>query len=472
VSLTQIDALYFVGVHGSGKQTQAADQDVEYSQDSIPDSDAVGLISGCLLPSPDLDQWQQPCDRTNWLATVASGKVKVMQDISPRSAAAVSLLLSLTVVVMVATAIAGWASALFFAIVAGATVPAFLLQRMFPGSRLLWIAFVNLIAVYASVFTVFAEEAFVRVGPLALSVGFALPVFSFLAGCRWQRDAVKGAIGDPALKGERSLRGSFLWLAPVGLVGVIVVAVSQAAPNTLRGDTAFIVAMLLIAGIVLSVSRNVAVFLVEIGLLFEEFFHRVTHLLVPACAFLTVYSLIVVVFAAAYTIASKLGLQDHFRISGVVRALSFPEALHFSITTLSTVGYGDIVPASSMGRSLAAIQVIIGTLLLLFGVSEILEYSRERRRRHSRDSRSGTPSSTTIGCRVHNDQTCRVGSVPSLAGGEGISYHQLAAVDGQGGAGDETGIVAGQKGHCARDVSRCSQPADGNACDNCFHHVG
>ncbi len=100
----------------------------------------------------------------------------------------------------------------------------------------------------------------------------------------------------------------------------------------------------------------------------------------PAFAFLTVYSLIVIVFASVYSIASKIGLQDHFRIANAARALGFPEALHFSITTLSTVGYGDIVPASSVGRSLAEIQVIMGTLLLLFGVSEILEYSRERRR--------------------------------------------------------------------------------------------
>ena len=68
------------------------------------------------------------------------------------------------------------------------------------------------------------------------------------------------------------------------------------------------------------------------------------------------------------------------RIANAARALGFPEALHFSITTLSTVGYGDIVPASSVGRSLAEMQVIMGTLLLLFGVSEISEYSRERRR--------------------------------------------------------------------------------------------
>lgn len=308
-----------------------------------------------------------------------------MLNSKPPVATAASLLLSLALVLLVATAIAGWGSALFIAIIAGAIVPGFILQRMFPSSRLLWIAFVNLVAAYASVFAVFVEDAFIGVGQWTLSAGFALPILSFLAGCWLQRDTVQGAIHDPALRGEQGLRGSLVWLGPVALVGAVVLLVSQAAPESLNGETVFIFAMLLIAGIVLSVSRSVAIFLVEIALLFEEFFQRVSHLLVPACAFLTAYSLIVVVFAAVYTIASKLGVQDQFRITGAARALSFPEALHFSITTLSTVGYGDIVPASSLGRSLAAFQVIIGTLLLLFGVSEILEYSRERRRQSSKE---------------------------------------------------------------------------------------
>lgn len=242
-----------------------------------------------------------------------------------------------------------------------------------------WIAFVNLIAAFAAVFAVFVEEAFRGVRPIILSAGFALPAVAFLAGCWGQRDAVKGAITDPTLRAERSLVSALRWLAPVALVGAAVIVVSQAAPGALNREAVFVAVMLMIAIFVLAVRSNVALFLVEIGLLFEEFFQRVTHLLVPACAFLTVYSLIVVVFAAIYTIASKAGMQDHFRIAIAMRALSFPEALHFSITTLSTVGYGDIVPASGMGRSLAAIQVVVGTLLLLFGVSEILEYSRERR---------------------------------------------------------------------------------------------
>jgi hypothetical protein len=38
------------------------------------------------------------------------------------------------------------------------------------------------------------------------------------------------------------------------------------------------------------------------------------------------------------------------------------------------------VPASNVARVLASIEVVCGVLLLLFGVSELLEYTREHRR--------------------------------------------------------------------------------------------
>jgi hypothetical protein len=42
--------------------------------------------------------------------------------------------------------------------------------------------------------------------------------------------------------------------------------------------------------IILGVSRSVAIFLVDAGLLFEEFFARMSRLAIPAFAFLTLYA--------------------------------------------------------------------------------------------------------------------------------------------------------------------------------------
>jgi Ion channel len=68
--------------------------------------------------------------------------------------------------------------------------------------------------------------------------------------------------------------------------------------------------------------------------------------------------------------------------------LSFSESIYFSIISISTVGYGDIVPHSSVARLLASIEVVCGFMLLLFGVSELLEYPRA-----ARGGRQAAPSS-------------------------------------------------------------------------------
>jgi len=46
--------------------------------------------------------------------------------------------------------------------------------------------------------------------------------------------------------------------------------------------------------------------------------------------------------------------------------------------TPSTVGYGDIVPLTSVARLIAALQIVCGTLVLSFGFSEIAAYARDR----------------------------------------------------------------------------------------------
>ena len=142
--------------------------------------------------------------------------------------------------------------------------------------------------------------------------------------------------------------------------------------------------MSIIGLIVLAASRDVAIFLVDAGLLFEEFFSRVSRLVIPAFAFVTFYSLLVILFASAYRLISVYTSGPHFYMGGAPHALSFSESIYFSIGTISTVGYGDIIPYSSPARVLASLEVFCGIMLLLFGVSELLEYARE----HRQDRRS------------------------------------------------------------------------------------
>ncbi|MGC1178210.1 MAG: hypothetical protein WA884_04090, partial [Methyloceanibacter sp.] len=70
---------------------------------------------------------------------------------------------------------------------------------------------------------------------------------------------------------------------------------------------------------VLTVSRDVAIFLVEAGLLFEEFFSRMSRLVIPAFAFFTFYSLIVILFASAYRLISVYTPERNFNVGGALR---------------------------------------------------------------------------------------------------------------------------------------------------------
>ena len=288
-------------------------------------------------------------------------------------------------VVLVGFAVAGRANGLFFAIVASACIAAIFVRRLFPFGRFLSLTLVILIAVYAAVFAFFVEELFGRIRPGVSGLGFSLPIFAFLMGCWVWRDDVSAVLDESEIENSQALFRALFWLVPVFSVGILAIIASVFAEGAVNTNLAFLGTMLVIALIVLKVSRNVATFLVDAGLLLEEFARRMSRLAVPAFAFLTCYALLVIMFACFYALISQHSAQSHFRMGGDARAVGFSEALHFSIVTLSTVGYGDIVPTSNLTRALASVEVICGVLLLLFGVSELQEYAREHR--HDRGAR-------------------------------------------------------------------------------------
>jgi voltage-gated potassium channel len=292
--------------------------------------------------------------------------------------------LPLAFVSLVAAAVAGVTTPLFFAIVLSAGLVIVVIRALFPAGRLFPVAFASLIAVYAAIFSLFVEEIFRGIDAAYLVVGFCLPIFLFIVGCWLRRDQVRAVVAHPAIRSEQRVMSAAVWLVPVFFVGAAVILLSRTLWALANLDMVFLGAMSVIGLIVLTVSREVAIFLVDAGLLFEEFFSRVSRLVIPAFAFFTFYSLIVILFASAYRLISVYTPEAHFNVGGALRGLSFSESIYFSINTISTVGYGDIIPYSNLARVLASIEVFCGIMLLLFGVSELLEYARE----HRRDRRS------------------------------------------------------------------------------------
>jgi voltage-gated potassium channel len=288
---------------------------------------------------------------------------------------------SFAFVFLVAAATAGIGSPLFFAILVSGGAAIAAIHAMFPVGQLFSIAFANLIAVYVVIFSLFVEKIFSGIDPAILGIGFSLPLIAFAAGCWLRRDQVRAVVIHPALRSERRIFAAFLWLVPIFAIGAAVVLLGQVASQLAGTNFVFLGAMTAIGLVVLGVSRDVAIFLVDAGLLFEEFFGRIARLVIPAFAFLTFYSLLIILFASAYHILSVYLPGAHFYVDGSPRTLTFSESIYFSIVSIATVGYGDIVPHSSLARLLASVEVICGFMLLLFGVSELLEYMREHRRK-------------------------------------------------------------------------------------------
>jgi voltage-gated potassium channel len=250
---------------------------------------------------------------------------------------------------------------------------------MFPGSRLVSIALTNFLAIYACLFVFFVETNFQEVSLWAVRVGFPLPIAAFLGGALWRRAEIRQILNQESAQEPDIFWRAFRWLVPIAILGAFTFLLPGQALDSSAHNAVFLAAMAVIAAIVFWVSADVCAFLIETGLLFEEFFHRLSGLFVPAFTFFTFYTLNVIVFAAIYRIVDRLSAAPDFMVIGEARDITFLESLYFSIITLSTVGYGDIVPLSSPMRVIISVQIVVGVMLLLFGFSEIISFVRERR---------------------------------------------------------------------------------------------
>jgi voltage-gated potassium channel len=64
---------------------------------------------------------------------------------------------------------------------------------------------------------------------------------------------------------------------------------------------------------------------------------------------------------------------------------TFPQALWFAVTTVSTVGYGDYVPESGAGRVVASVLMLTGLGLIPLITSAVVSLLVAQRSRESRE---------------------------------------------------------------------------------------
>ena len=298
------------------------------------------------------------------------------------------LIFTLGLYILVSVAVSDRFGVFFFVMLAALALSVTLFYRLFPGSEFTTVALANFLSVYACLFIFFVESSFAIAAEWAIEISFVLPIAAYIAGVSLWRDSIQRLVRHEADSRVHYTPRLFLWLVPVFAVGLASFLLPYRGYDAQTVSILLIASMSLIALLVFAVSRDVTAFLLETGLLFEEFFDQTVALLAPTLAFFTYYSFVVIVFGSFYRIIDRFIPGPHFVVVGVERELSFFEALYFSIITLSTVGYGDLVPASLLVRAVASLQIVIGVWLIIFGFSEVLRYARERdlrdRHRHGR----------------------------------------------------------------------------------------
>jgi hypothetical protein len=115
------------------------------------------------------------------------------------------------------------------------------------------------------------------------------------------------------------------------------------------------------------------------------------------CASLCIYLLLGLVWALAYSVVDALDpaaftwTVDGGKHPSWMQVPGDTEVLYFSFTTLTTLGYGDIVPTSPISRMLASIEAITGQLYLavlvarLVGMHIVSSMSQEQTRGRETD---------------------------------------------------------------------------------------
>ena len=295
-----------------------------------------------------------------------------MQLPDPRRRAALATGLTLSFMLLVAMGVAdeGWAFALAAPLIASLALGG--LHLIFPHGLLFALGAANGLAVYMGVFVVIGRASFPEAAEWSRPVAFLLPVLAFVLTCWANRGSLAGAAAAQGGADLRHFPRFLRWMLPTGLIGIVSLSapINRAPPDW--QTVALLVSMAMIAVIGAFAVGHIVRLLVEISAILRRVGHRLRHLAVPIATYVSLFALLSVAFACFYRIADGLSRSPIFVLMGEPGRLSFSDALHFSIVTLSTVGYGDIQPADDGIRLLAAIQMIMGQLLLLFGFAEIM----------------------------------------------------------------------------------------------------
>ncbi len=185
--------------------------------------------------------------------------------------------------------------------------------------------------------------------PLAVDVGVAVAIVASVLAVVWRSRAAVAAV---------------ILAASVELIAN---ALRIARPSERTEALDFAAALILL--VALTVVLGIAVF----GpgrVTIHRILGAIAIYLNTAAAFALAYRVIDTLGPAAFT-SGGAGSQDH----------AIPALIYFSFATLTTSGYGDIVPLDPFARSLANLEAVIGQLFPATLLARLITLELETRRR-------------------------------------------------------------------------------------------
>ena len=115
---------------------------------------------------------------------------------------------------------------------------------------------------------------------------------------------------------------------------------------------------------------NAALYLVTIGYLMRYVFQRDVITADKLYGAAAGYLMLAALWAFGYSIVERL-YSGSFSIGGNVTAPSFGDFLYFSVTTLTSTGFGDIVPLQRQARALCVLEQLTGALFLAILIARL-----------------------------------------------------------------------------------------------------
>jgi len=104
------------------------------------------------------------------------------------------------------------------------------------------------------------------------------------------------------------------------------------------------------------------------------------------CAAVATYLLLGLLWASAFVLVARMSPGAFSGIAAGSQPLHGFDSLYFSLTTLTTAGYGDIAPVSGLARMLAMLEAVTGTMYMALLVARLVSvYSSEPPKAAPRD---------------------------------------------------------------------------------------